>query len=127
MRFLHPLKALTHDLAARLTQLDYDREIALVLADEQPPGQARLFGVVRASLDAGLGSAEFAIVIPHALSGQGLGTRLLGRIIELTRRAGVRLLYGDTLPENSAMRALARKFGFHEELRDHLIRITLPL
>lgn len=127
MRFLFPLKALTHDLAARLTQLDYDREIALVLADLQPPGQSRLFGVVRASFDPGLSSAEFAIVIPKQLGGQGLGTRLLARIIELSRTAGMRHMHGDTLPENQPMRALARKLGFHEQLKDHLVRLTLDL
>lgn len=127
MRFLFPLKSMTHDLAARLTQLDYDREIALVLADLEPPGQSRLFGVVRASFDPTVGGAEFAIVIPKQLAGQGLGTRLVERIIELTRAAGMRQIYGDTLPENQAMRALARKCGFREELRDHLIRITREL
>lgn len=127
MRFLYPLKALTHDLAARLTQLDYDREIALVLADHEPPGQAKLYGVVRASFDPAQRSAEFAIVIPKQLGGQGLGTRLLQRIIELCRAAGMRRMHGDTLPENQAMRALARKCGFHEELKDQLIRLTLDL
>jgi acyl-CoA synthetase (NDP forming)/RimJ/RimL family protein N-acetyltransferase len=127
MRFLFPLKSLTHDLAARLTQLDYDREIALVLADLEPPGQSRLYGVVRASFDPGLGSAEFAIVIPKQIGGQGLGTRLLARIIELARAAGMRRMHGDTLPENQPMRALARKFGFREQLQDHLVRLTLEL
>lgn len=127
MRFLFPLKSLTHDLGARLTQLDYDREIALVLADLEPPGQSRLFGVVRASFDPGLGSAEFAIVIPRQLAGQGLGKRLVARIIELARTAGMRQIHGDTLPENQAMRALARKLGFHEQLKDQLIRLTLAL
>ena len=127
MRFLYPLKALTHDLAARLTQLDYDREIALVLADHEPPGQAKLYGVVRASFDPAQRSAEFAIVIPKQLGGQGLGTRLLQRIIELCRAADMRRMHGDTLPENQAMRALARKCGFHEELKDQLIRLTLDL
>jgi acyl-CoA synthetase (NDP forming)/RimJ/RimL family protein N-acetyltransferase len=127
MRFLFPLKSLTHDLAARLTQLDYDREIALVLADQEPPGQSRLFGVVRASFDPGLASAEFAIVIPKQLGGQGLGTRLLARIIDLARAADMRQMHGDTLPENLPMRALARKFGFQEQLQDHLVRLTLGL
>lgn len=127
LRFLYPLKALTHDLAARLTQLDYDREIALVLADREPPGQSRLFGVVRASFDPGTASAEFAIVIPRQLAGQGLGTRLLQRLLELCRAAGMRRMHGDTLPENQPMRALARKLGFHEELREQLIRLTLEL
>lgn len=127
MRFLYPLKALTHDLAARLTQLDYDREVALVLADAQPPGQARLYGVVRAHFDPGTRAAEFAIVIPRALAGRGLGTLLLSRIIDHSRRAGMQLIWGDTLPDNAAMRALARKFGFSETLHEQLIRLELGL
>jgi len=127
MRFLYPLKALTHDLAARLTQLDYDREVALVLADAQPPGQARLYGVVRAHFDPGTRAAEFAIVIPRALGGRGLGTLLLSRIINHSRRAGMQLIWGDTLPDNAAMRALARKFGFSETLHEQLIRLELGL
>lgn len=127
LRFLHPLKAMTHDLAARLTQLDYDRELALVLADDLPAGQARLYGVVRASFSVDRLTAEFAIVVPRVLSGQGLGTLMLGRLIELCRAAGVRRIFGDTLPENAPMRALARKLGFSEELRDHLVRLSLGL
>lgn len=127
LRFLYPLKAMTHDLAARLTQLDYDRELALVLADDLPAGQARLYGVVRASFDADRVAAEFAIVVPRVLSGQGLGTLMLGRLIELCRTAGLRRIVGDTLPENAPMRALARKLGFAEELKDHLVRLSLAL
>jgi len=127
MRFLYALKGLTHDLAARLTQLNYDRELALVLTDLEPPGQSKILSVVRASFDPAENASEFAIVIPHQLSRQGLGTRLLGRIIELTRLAKVPCIYGDTLKENAGMRALARKLGFREELRDHLIRMTLEL
>lgn len=127
MRFLYPLKSMTHDLSARLSQIDYDRELALVLADFEPPGQARLYAVVRASFDLRQRAAEFAIVIPAQFSGQGLGTRLLQRLIDLCRAAGMRSIYGDTLLENIGMRALARKLGFVERLSDKLIRIERPL
>lgn len=130
MRFLYPLKALTHELAARLTQLDYDREIALVLSDEHPPGQAQLYGVVRASLNRTTRSAEFAIVLPRALSGQGLGTLLMQRIMALARSAGMVQIWGDVLAENAAMLALARKLGFGTLSvpgQPGLLRIIRPL
>lgn len=115
MRFMFPLKAMTHELAARLTQLDYDRELAFVLAGPEPPGQAQIYGVARASFHLATRSAEFAITIPRQLSGQGLGARLLGLLIEQCRLRGLREIYGDTLKENAAMRALAGKLGFVEE------------
>lgn len=115
MRFMFPLKAMTHELAARLTQLDYDRELAYVLAGPEPPGQAPIYGVARASFHLAERSAEFAITIPRQLSGQGLGSRLLGLLIEQCRQRGLRTIYGDTLKENTAMRVLAAKLGFAEE------------
>lgn len=130
MRFMFPLKAMTHELAARLTQLDYDRELAYVLAGPEPPGQAQIYGVARASFHLASRSAEFAITIPRQLSGQGLGTRLLGLLIEQCRLRGLREIYGDTLKENAGMRVLAAKLGFLEEAHPDdpgIVRIRRPL
>lgn len=130
MRFMYPLKQLTHELAARLTQLDHDREIALVLSGFEPPGQAQLYGVVRASLDPLERTAEFAIVIPRQLSGQGLGQLLLRRIIEAVQARGMRSIHGDVLAENTAMLALARKLGFQQRIDPHehgVVRVQLGL
>jgi acyl-CoA synthetase (NDP forming)/RimJ/RimL family protein N-acetyltransferase len=127
LRFLYPLKAMTHDLAARLSQLDDDREIALVVTDLEPPGQARLMSVARASLDLARSEAEFAIVIPRQLSGAGLGTQLLTRLIDIVRRRGMTRMVGDTLPENAAMRRLAHKLGFIEHHAEGLVRLEKKL
>src|SRR5690606_10562277 len=47
LRFFVPMKELRHPTAARLTQIDYDREMALVLTGPGVPGQAPIHGVVR--------------------------------------------------------------------------------
>ena len=117
MRFMYPLKALTHDLAARLTQLDPNRDIALVLAAPEPAGEAQIYAVVRASRTPSYQhrirtDAEFAIVIPRALSGQGLGKKLMLELIQRCKAAGIRSLWGDVLAENVTMLALARKLDF---------------
>ncbi len=130
MRFMFPLKQLTHELAAKLTQLDYRREIALALCAPDPPGQAELFGVARASLDVYQKRAEFAIVIPRALSGQGFGARMLQKLMLRCRRLGMQEIWGDVLIENEAMLALARKLGFdiepHPDVR-HQVRVRKAL
>ena len=51
LRFFAPIKELTHETAAGLTQIDYDREMALVLADHDRPGAAELYAVARFSTD----------------------------------------------------------------------------
>ncbi len=117
MRFMYPLKALTHDLAVRLTQLDPHRDIALVLAAPAPIGEAQIYAVVRASRTPSYRhrirtDAEFAIVIPQALSGQGLGKKLMLELIQRCQQVGIRSLWGDVLAENAAMLALARKLEF---------------
>lgn len=117
MRFMYPLKALTHDLAVRLTQLDPNRGIALALAAPEPAGAAQIYAVVRASRTPSYQhrmrtDAEFAIVIPRALSGQGLGKKLMLELIQRCQAVGIRNLWGDVLAENVAMLALARKLDF---------------
>jgi len=130
MRFMFPLKQLTHELAAKLTQLDYRREIALVLCAPDAPGHAELFGVVRASLDVYRKRAEFAIVIPRALSGQGFGKRLLQKLMSRCHALGMQEIWGDVLAENESMLALVRKLEFevdpHPDVR-HQVRVRKSL
>jgi acetyltransferase len=130
MRFMFPLKQLTHELAAKLTQLDYRREIALALCAPEAPGHAELFGVVRASLDVYQKRAEFAIVIPRALSGQGFGRRMLVQLMLRCRSLGMLEIWGDVLIENEPMLALVRKLAFdieaHPDVR-HQVRVRKRL
>ncbi len=127
MRFLHPVNAITHELAARLSQLDYDREVALVLCEPLAPGKATIFAVVRASYDLARKSAEFAIVIRRHLGRRGLGALMMNRISEMAAEAGMTELWGQVLPDNTAMLKLAEKLGFSRQSEDGLIRISLQL
>ncbi|MCU0838382.1 MAG: bifunctional acetate--CoA ligase family protein/GNAT family N-acetyltransferase [Rhodospirillales bacterium] len=112
LRFFAPKKALTHPFAARLTQIDYDREMALVLATPDPPGQGEVFGAVHASADANGERAEFAILLRRDLVGLGLGPMLMRRIIDYSRAAGIRQLFGEVLRENTPMLRVCDLFGF---------------
>ena len=112
MRFFQPLKELTHQMAAPLTQIDYDREMALVLADPGKPGEVPLWGVVRMIADPDNERAEYAIIISPELAGQGIGKALMGRIIDYARSRGISELWGEVLRENDSMLRLNRKLGF---------------
>lgn len=112
MRFLHPMNLLTHDQAARLTQIDYDREMALVIEGPDKSGEADLYGGVRISADPDREKAEFAIMLRHDMMGLGLGPMLLRRIIEYARGRGIGEIFGEVLEENEAMLRLCRAFGF---------------
>jgi acetyltransferase len=130
-RFFVPMKTLPHLTAARFTQIDYDREMALVLADAGVPGKADIHAVVRLIADPDNRAAEFAIVVEKALTGLGLGTLLMRRLIDYGRSRGLRELFADVLADNAAMRSLARSLGFVESqpgaAQDHVVRVSLAL
>ena len=112
MRFFAPIKALSPAMLARLTQIDYEREMALVLTEPgRPAGPAEIFGVVRISADPDNEAAEFAVIVRSDMKGHGLGTFLMRRIIDYARGRGLTRLYGDVLRENEAMLKLCRDLG----------------
>ena len=112
MRLMHVVKELTHAEAARLTQIDYDREMALVVLRQRPGQSLEGCGVARLVGDANRERAEFAIVLLRDATGMGLGCLLLRRLIDYARTQGIRELYGETLRENEPMLALCRAMGF---------------
>lgn len=111
-RFFIPLKLLDHLTAARFTQIDYDRHMALILVDHGIPGKSEIYAVVRLIEDPDRATAEFAIVVVHNLSGRGLGRRLMQRVIDYARERGVGEIYGDVLYHNQRMLKLCEKLGF---------------
>lgn len=107
MRFLAPLRSLPASLLARLTQIDYDREMALVLFDS---GHA-IAGVTRLSCDPDGRRAEFAVIVRSDLKGRGIGRLLMDHLIAYARSRGIAELFGDLLAENTAMLALCHDIG----------------
>jgi acetyltransferase len=111
LRFFSHVKQLNHRMAARLTQIDYDREMALILVDPQAAAP-EILGIMRISADADGARAEYAGAVRSDLKGRGLGRLLLEEIIEYARRRGVREIWGEVLTENEPMLSLVRGLGF---------------
>ena len=115
LRFLHAMRYLSHNMAARLTQIDYDREMALVLCDPAAHKEKTLYGMVRITADSDNERAEFDILIHHDMTGIGLGPMLLRRIIDCARKRGIREIFGEVLAENGPMLKLCNAFGFKKK------------
>jgi acetyltransferase len=118
-RFFLPLRELNHSMAARLTQLDYDREIAFVLAEPGTAGKAVIWGLVNLYADPDLEKAEYAILLDPTLRGLGLGTLLMRYAIKYARKRGIRELFGEVLRENESMLRLNQALGFTIESNPH--------
>ena len=101
--FLHPMKVLPHSLAARLTQIDYDREVALVLGEPIAQKEPVLYGVVRFTADPDNERAEVAILLQGDITGMGLGPMLMRRIIDYAKNRGIGEFFGEVLAENKSM------------------------
>ncbi len=115
-RYFSVLKLSQRTAHERLTRIcfnDYDREIALVVEHKAGAGAApQILGVGRLSKLHNVNEGEFAILISDAWQGQGLGTELLKRVVEVGRREKLTRLVGHILPENHVMSHVSQKAGF---------------
>ena len=106
-RFFAAVQGLTHVVAARLSQLDYDREMALLAeCDGTPLGVAHFFA------DPDKLRAEYAIAVRSDWKGRGLGYPLMKRLIDVARQRGIGELVGQVLRENEPMLQMCRELGF---------------
>jgi acetyltransferase len=106
-RFLGALRSLPHALAARLSQIDYDREMAFVAVGH---ADGALVAVCRIVIDPNFQEAEYAIMVRTDLKGLGLGGALTEAIFEYARERGVKEVWGDALADNTQMLNLAGDF-----------------
>ena len=104
---------IAHERMTRICFNDYDREIALVAELKLAKGEdKRILGVGRLSKQHATNEAEFAVLVSDEWHGQGLGTELLRRLIEIGRVEKLTRITGQVLAENHAMHHICRKVGF---------------
>lgn len=108
-RFLAQRKNFPHQMLVRLTQLDYEREMAFVALDT---ATGELAGVGRLSTDPDKQKAEYALLVRTDLQGRGLGWALLAQLVDYARSEGIGRVEGFVLADNEKMLALCREFGF---------------
>lgn len=114
MRIFYSRRSIERSELARLTQIDYARELAFVAVAPGPDGRERTLGVARALVDPDNVDAEFGIIVRSELKGAGLGELLMQKLIRALRERGVRRLVGTVLAENRRMLELARALGFEQ-------------
>jgi acetyltransferase len=110
-RFMNTIRELSQAQLIRLTQIDYDREMAFV-ALTHAGGREVEVGVARYATNPDGESCEFAIVVSDAWQGKGVARRLMGTLIEAARGAGLKYMNGDFLAENARMLRFVASLGF---------------
>ena len=112
LRFFSARRELPRSELARLTQIDYAREMAFIAVRSLPDVKSQTLGVVRVVIDPDNIDAEFAIIVRSDLKAHGLGHVLMRKMINFLTLRGTQRMVGDVLRENEAMHELARSHGF---------------
>ena len=126
LRFFTAMSDLSDTMAKRMSQIDYDREMALIAIDpvsqdsddaapaasaegREPPN---MLGGVRLIADPDNVKAEFSIIVRSDVQRRGLGAALMQRLLDYAASRGIAEVWGQVLADNRGMLALARRLGF---------------
>jgi acetyltransferase len=114
LRFFRVVTNPTHQMIAGFTQIDYDREMALVLTDAVTPedGPAQIYADVRLLMDPDHVTAEYAIIVRDDMAGRGFGSVMMERIVAYGRSIGLARITGTVKLQNASMLAICQRLGF---------------
>ncbi|MDP1639720.1 MAG: GNAT family N-acetyltransferase, partial [Hyphomicrobium sp.] len=124
MRFFTAAPDRSFRFFARMTQIDYAREMAFVAATP-----SELLGVARLVADPDYRNAEFAVIVRSDLKGKGLGSALMQHLIAYARAEGLEGMQGDVLLANTGMLNLCRNLGFALDVASQtdVVRVRISL
>ncbi|MFH1006536.1 MAG: bifunctional acetate--CoA ligase family protein/GNAT family N-acetyltransferase [Candidatus Latescibacterota bacterium] len=125
-RFFQLIKNITHELLVRYTQIDYDREIAII-AEIEEDNRKKMAGVVRLIADPLNDTAEFAIVVADPWQELGLGGKFTDYILDIARTRGIRTVFAEFMIENFIMRHMFQKRGFKITGKENVYHAELEL
>jgi acetyltransferase len=129
-RFMDTIRELTQAMLVRFTQIDYDREMALVATVQDENDKEVQIGVSRYVTNPDGESVEFALAIADDWQKHGIGRKLMTALIDCARMKGHRTVVGDVLAMNSKMFRLMTSLGFtiHPHPEDPAVkRVVKPL
>lgn len=130
LRFFRVINEISHKELVELTQIDYAREMAFIISrPAQAERPSETLGVVRSWTDADNQCAEWALVVRDDWQRQGLGVILMQKMLAYCRLRGTQNLFAQVLADNTPMLALAKKFGFRQQLNleEQVVELHLAL
>jgi GNAT superfamily N-acetyltransferase len=121
-RFLCHKRLHPHDEIQELVDLDYERNMGLVVCD---PKSGDIVGMARYDLDPATKLADIAFVVRDECQGKGIGTVLLRRMAEIARARGLAGLQADVLASNKPMLIVFHRSGlrFDSRLEDNVYHL----
>lgn len=103
---------ITQARLALTCRVDPAAGVALVAEHSGSKGESEVVALGRLRRTESAGVAELALLVRDDWQCRGLGSVVMRHLLEEGRAAGIRVVYGDMLADNDAMRALVRRAGF---------------
>ena len=122
-RFMQYKKAHPHEEIQQLVDLDYERNMALVVTADDETEQ--IIAMARYDLEPATNLADIAFVVLDAWQGKGIGTLLMKRMAEIGEKRGVGGFTADVLASNRAMLGVFQRSGLR--MQTHLESGTYEL
>ena len=116
-----------HNRLIRVCHVDYDRDIALVVTNQNDAGEEEIIAAGRLTKEHGRNSAEYAILVSDLWHGQGIGTRLLKQLIEVGKQEKLDRIIAYILPNNTGMKKVSERLGFKFKFEDGVYLAVLDL
>ncbi|MBN9225801.1 MULTISPECIES: GNAT family N-acetyltransferase [Legionella] len=110
-RFMGILQVLSPEMLRRTTQIDYDREMAMV-AVIQRDAKDFIIGIAEYVANLDMHTCEFAVVVADEWQNKGIGSRLMACLIRAAEIQNLKIMEGSVLSVNADMLKLATHFGF---------------
>ena len=111
---------------ARFTQIDYDRQMAIVMTDPGIPGTRAIFAVARLSEDPDGLRADLLIAVAEGSTGRGMGHALMEHIVNYARRRGIAQIDVDVGDGPPSLAAVCLAHGFVSGDEPKKLRLLLP-
>ena len=126
-RFFNVIKDAPHEMRVRYCNIDYDREIAIVVEITEDM-RKKIVGVVRVPIEPNGKKGEIAFIVADPWQGLGLGSKMVDHVIEICKDKKLETIYAIMMNDNHNAINLVRKMGFNiEDLGNCTLKGTLNL
>lgn len=109
LKMMHYDERVARNRLSKICFNDYDREIALVV---QNPLDKEIMAISRLSKNPDQKTAIFSMTIKDAWHRQGIGYKLMEKMIQIAKKEKISHLVAEMLHENIEMQGLLKKFNF---------------
>lgn len=114
-RFMSARKDMPHERRQEFVQINYKKEMAIVVIDTEIEGPHKMVGVGDYQVKEGQNIAEVSVMIRDEYQDQGIGTVLLEYLTMIAKQRGLYGFTAEVLADNRKMLRVFEKMGYDIE------------